>query len=170
MTCTTLSEKVDKMFIKSTSVKDLKALEPIEYCITKSWVHFKNENKCIFSIRTIKGKFPDLEKIFKKIKADSIPIPEEIKSGLDIASIYVDTELPTVQVICGNKKCIVTVQSESGEATCEADMKYKGKEVKFKIQPEFLLKMLEHNTNIRIDKTLAMIESENFKIATALIG
>ena len=166
---TKLPKKIDNMFIKSSAIKDLKALEPIEYVITKSWIHFKNKDKCIFSIRTIKGKFPNIEKIFKKVKADSIPLPEEIKSGLDIASIFVDTDLPTVTVVCKDKKCIVRVESESGEATYEADMNYKGKEVKFKIQPAFLLQMLEHDTNIKVNKSIAMIESENFKIATALI-
>lgn len=166
----TLNSKVEKMFIKGIAVKDIVSLNPSTYSISKAWIHFKNENNCIFSIRTIEGEFPDTSKIFDSVKSKAVVMPEDILDGINIASIFTDNDNPAIEVHLEKGKCIILIESENGNYVFESEMKYKGESVRFFIDPEFLLKMLSHSSSIKIDYPVAMIECEGFKIATALMG
>lgn len=163
--------KVDLMYLKALSVKDISNLNPSLYSVSKAWVHFKNEDNCIFSVRKVEGDFPNLKDIFGNIKADSIDIPEDIKDGIDVASIFVDNENPYVSVKFEDNKCTIDVKSQNGSSSSySTKMKYKEKAISFNINPDFLLKMLKHSSKLKVSDSIAMIESDGFKIATALVG
>lgn len=162
-----LDSPVDPMFIKASEVKNLIVLEPIKYFITKSWLHFKNEEGCIFSIRKVFGKFPDFLKFFK-FKGVEISFPKEIIEGMDITSIFADDIQPTVKIIIEKEFCKISVKSESGSAQYRTKIKYSGKPITFSINPEFLKQMMTYSSSIIVKNDKARLETNNFALVTAL--
>jgi DNA polymerase III sliding clamp (beta) subunit (PCNA family) len=167
-----LSEKMPKMFLKASEINNLASINPALYLQTKAWIHFKNDQGCIFSIRRIEGDFPDFTSIinFEGIK---IKLPSSILEGTDIASIFIDSLAPAVSLKLTKGFCEVSIQSEGGSSQFRSKLKYDGEDVTFTINPAFLKEMLNHSTSIFLNDvkaTKAKLSTENFTLVTCLYG
>lgn len=162
------SEPMEEMLIKASEIKNLIAIEPTEYSKTKTWLHFKNESKCIFSIRRIDGQFPDFLPFFE-FEGEQINLPSNILEGMDLTSVLVDQSDPFVTVTISNGICVVTGKSESGKIQHRSKIDYKGKEISFVINPNFLKEMMSHTSSITVAAERAKLKTENnFTLVTAL--
>jgi len=164
---TILDEKMDKMFIKASQIRNLVNIDPIEYGITKSWLHFKNKEGCIFSIRKIDGKFPDFLQ-FMEFKGDKIDFPASIMEGIDITSVLMDLSNPALNFKLSKNNIALSVKSEHGTAQYKSKMEYDGKEINFAINPEFLKEMMSHSFSIFIGEGRAKLIVDSFVLVTAL--
>lgn len=162
-----MDEPMDEMFIKATEIKNLNAINPTEYAVTKSWLHFKNEEDCIFSIRKVDAKFPDFLPFFD-FEGDSVALPKNIIEGMDITSVFADDTTPTINLNFEKGVCIVSVKSDSGNAKHRSKIDYSGKPINFSINPNFLKEMMVHTSSIIIADDKARLETENFSLITML--
>lgn len=164
----TIDKKMEEILLPSSCLKDLLEINPTDYATSKSWVHFKNAEGCVFSIRKIKGDYPNFEKFFD-FKGAKIELTSSVTEGIDIASVLKNEENPFIKVSVEENKCTISVKSAMGSMKHSTEIKYKGEEVSFVIHPEFLKEMMAHSTTIIVDKVKAMITSGDFKIVTALM-
>jgi len=166
-----LSEKMDEIFVKATEVKNLSMINPIKYATTKAWLHFKNKEGCIFSIRKIDGEFPDFIQFFN-FEGVPISLPKEILEGINISSVFVDEIDPSINFKISKGCCDVSVKSDAGSVKHRSKIEYKGKEIKFVINPEFLKQMMTHSSNITLTDDKAKLETtdNNFSLLTSLYG
>lgn len=164
-----LGSSVERMLIKATEIKNLTVLNPIKYATQKAWVHFRNSENCIFSIRRVEGQFPDFLQFFD-FEGVNVNLPKNILEGVDLASIFADTSDPTINIGISKGFVIVSVQSDSGTFKFRAKIKYTGEDVSFKINPEFLKQMMLHSSSIVISEDKAKLETDDksFSIVTAL--
>ncbi len=162
-----LESPMELMYLKATEIKNLTSTQPTYYYISKAWVHFKNEDGCIFSIRKVKGLFPDFTH-FAKFKGTKIQLPKAMLEGTDIASIFSDDEKPNVDITIKGGKCLVSVKSVGGSSHHKSSIKYKGPEIKFSINPDFLREMMNHSTKIIISEDKCRLTTENFTLITSL--
>jgi len=162
-----MSEKVEDMFILATEIKSLINTAPVKYAITKSWLHFKNKEGCVFSIRKVTGEFPDFLQFFD-FKGTVVDLPKEIIDGIDIASIIISDIEPMITVNIKNKVLLINVKSESGKITHKTKVDYDGEEVQFSINPSFLKEMMTYSSKITIADDKMKLETSNFSLLTSL--
>jgi len=164
-----LKGTVKEFFFKASQISNLSSIEPIYYILTKAWIHFKNEDGCIFSIRRIDGDFPDLLDVLD-FEGQSVDLSTDILEGADIASIFTDSLEPVVTIKISKGKCIVSVKSEGGGSQHRSKITYEGPDIEFNLNPDFLKEMLAHSTTITLDEnsTKAKLSTENFTMMTSL--
>jgi hypothetical protein len=160
---------LSEMFIKSTEVSNIIDIDPIKCAITKSWIHFKNKKECVFSIRNISAKFPDIFSFFN-FDGEKLFFPSTIVNNIDIASLIADTNYPIINITIENNTCLMRAHSDSGSIFYKTKIKYNNKQIKFSVNPNFLKDMLISNSPLIISKDKAKIETDNFSLLTMLIG
>lgn len=164
-----MNESMDDMFLKATEIKNLVAINPIEYSVTKAWLHFKNEACCIFSIKRIEGLYPNFLPHFD-FEGERVDLPADISEGTDLASIFTsETEQPSISITIEKNNCLLVVKSEGGSLDFSTDIVYTGKKLQFTINPDFLLEMMKYSTSVVLTKGKAKLETENFSLLTSLI-
>lgn len=166
-----LDSPIDEMFIKASESKDLVNMMPKEYMITKSWLHFKNEDGTIFSIRAMSGKFPNFLPFFK-FDGTNVVIPDTLIKGIDITTILADAIDPVIVFKLSNGKILLSAKSDSGTIDYKAKISYKGENITIIINPIFLKEMLAHSSSIVIgeDKVKLKTDDEKFALLTALMA
>jgi len=165
---TPLTSDVDKMFINASEIKNLVLLCPVEYSVTKSWIHFKNEEDCIFSLRKIEGEFPDFLQFFD-FKGITIELPKEIMEGVDLTSIFLNDDNPSINIKIGKNQCMLSIKSTAGSIQHKTKFNYAGDEFSFSINPEFLKEMMKHSTSILFSKDKIKLQTDNgFSLVTVL--
>lgn len=163
----TMDGKVTPMFIEASEVRSLIAINPTEYAISKAWLHFRNEDKCIFSIRKVNGDFPDFVQFFD-FKGTEIKLPKSLIEGMDIASVFTDDLAPQTEINISKGVCIISVKSDSGTIKYRSKIDYSGSDIVFRINPDFLKEMMAHTSSIIVHKDKVRLETDNFALVTAL--
>lgn len=163
--------KIDTMFFKASQITNLRDINPDKYVVTKAWVHFKNEEGCIFSIRRIEGTFPEELKDAFDFDGTTVTLSENILEGTDLASIFVDSMEPTITIRITKGMCIVSVTSDGGGSKHRSKVDYDGTDIVFTLNPEFLKEMLKHSTTIVIDddRSRAKLSAGDFSMLTSLM-
>lgn len=165
-----LSSPVDEMLLKASVIKDLNLISPNGYKITKSWIHFKDENKCVFSVVKIKGDFPDFSK-FTKFKGKEINIPSSILDAIDLVSILTDPDSPSINIKISKGIILIKSRVQNGNIRHRYKIDSGDTELELVINPQFLKDMIKFNSKIIIAEDKAKIETENdFFMITALYG
>jgi len=164
-----LSSEMDEMLLKASEIKALLAVFPETYVGTKSWIHFIGDSGCMFSIRRIRGEFPDMLK-FMKFDGIKLNLPKEILDGIDLATVFTDDSSEHINVAIKKGICRIYKESESGTLDFREPIEYKGEDVSFNILPEFLREMMSHTTEIIVADTKAKLSSGEFTLVTSLFG
>jgi hypothetical protein len=168
----TLDSKMDKMLVKCSEIEKLLSINPTSYCITDSWIHFKNDNGVIFSIIKVDGDFPDIESLLD-FEGQKLILPKDLTDGINIVEIFVDSMSPYINISFKKHECRLSISSSYGDIEYSAKIKkYKGKEVKFSINPEFLKSMIKHTTKMLLskDNEKLKLETKEYSMLVALYG
>jgi len=168
ISCATIGSEIDDMFIKATEIKNLVNTNPISYFSAKSWLHFKNADGCIFSIRKVTGTFPDFLQFFE-FDGVEVTLPREIITGIDIASIFADVIDPIINLKIKNGVLFLSTKSDGKGAIHRVKIDYSGKEISLNINPNFLKEMMSHASSITISEDKVKLETDSgFRMITAL--
>ncbi len=163
-----LDKKMKPMFIKASEVGKLIGIDPISYSESKAWLHFKNKEGCIFSIRIIKGEYPDFLPHFD-FEGDNVNLPQNLTEGTDLASIFAsELDKPSISITILKNKCKLSVKSEGGNLDFFTTIEYSGDRLEFTINPDFLLEMMKFSTSVVFVKGKAKLETDNFSLLTSL--
>lgn len=165
-----MTGKMESMFIKASQLPNLVSIEPIVYAITSSWLHFKNKDNCVFSIRRVDGMFPDFSGVID-FEGTTIKLSNEILEGTDLAKIFIDKLEPVVTVKISKGRCIVSIKSDGGTSQHRSKVDYNGKPIVFTLNPDFLKEMLARSTVITLDNKFsrAKLVTDNFIMITSLL-
>ncbi|MDP8268191.1 MAG: hypothetical protein P9L97_05630 [Candidatus Tenebribacter davisii] len=164
-----LKSDMDEMFIKASEVQSLINTNPTEYAISNSWLHFKNEEGCIFSIRKVSGEYPDFLQFFE-FEGEKVELSKGVLEGIDLTSVLVDDSDPAIKFKISNNSTLLSIKSDGGTVTHRSKIKYDGKDIEFTINPEFLKEMMRHSSTIILGKDKAKLKTENFSLLTTLYG
>jgi hypothetical protein len=156
------------MFIKASEIKHLLGINPTHYGSNRGWLFFKNEEKCVFSIRRIEGGFLKWEHLFK-FEGTQVNLPKELLNGIDLASIFNEygSTLP-LNIYIEKDVCYLTIKTESGKLDYQIPIEYDQKPIDFVINPDFLKEMMRFDTTITFVGKKAKLETENYAVLTAL--
>lgn len=164
-----LKASMDDMMIKASELKSLALINPVKYCVTPSWIHFQNESNCIFSIRRIKGNYPDMLK-YTEFTGVEVSLPKNILDGVDIASVFTEDADDAIAITIKKGKYRIYKESDAGKIDFRDNIDYDGQDITFKINPNLLKEMMNHSTNVTIGVRSARLEADNFLLVTSLFG
>jgi DNA polymerase III sliding clamp (beta) subunit (PCNA family) len=156
----------DELLIPADAAKEIIKHEPTEYATTEGWLHFKNDDGLIFSCRTINGEFPNFDP-FLENEGTEVVFPAVMPEMMDRANILSDGN--RVGIILEEDFITVGTESDAGWFEESIEAVYKGKEVEFEIQPEFLKTILKFKGTATVCENVLMFEAENFQHCVQLL-
>lgn len=137
---------VDPILIPFDAAKVLVKFNVVEYASNKGWLHFKTKEGTIFSCRTYENiTFPDVSR-FTEMKGELVTLPNDLADVLLRAGVFSTTKFHTddrVTIIIEEGRLVVKAKGDAGwfEEFCR--IKYKGRQKKFEVHPEFLSYIFE---------------------------
>jgi DNA polymerase III sliding clamp (beta) subunit (PCNA family) len=158
------------LLIPALTVKELIDHDPISYQTDSNWLHFKNKEDSIFSIRIFSGEYPDISDLFN-IEGNGIILPSDLAASLDKAQILTSTEF--------EQDMFVTLKIEPNHITCRGEgvvgwveervkIDYEGPDFEIKINPLFLEQVLNHTTKTVIGDRSILFQGDNFEHVISL--
>lgn len=155
------------IMVKSNEIKSLIGISPIEFSFDDTWIHFLNESGCTFSIRRVKGDYPNMLK-FSEFTGTRVNLPKELLDGLDLASVFTEDSNDSVNIAIKNGICRVFKEGDSGKLDFREKVTYKGEPISFYINPTLLKDMMKHSTEIVVTTGKAKLSTKSFELVTAL--
>ena len=137
---------------------------------TESWLHFKNSDGLIISVRRSIDDFPDLSSYYK-VEGEGIKLPEGISAAAEKASIFsmenAEDDRVIVQVL--PKKVRIEGRSAVGWYRETKQVTYKGPKLKFSISPLLLTELIKIMTDdCQITSSRLKINAGAFEYVTCL--
>lgn len=128
-----------------------------------TWVHFLTEDEIILSCRVQDEEYVDLEEHLPEDGGEKIILPDEVKELLDRAETFSKNSITNekfVNISIKNKKLIIESRNETGWHKERAKTKYKGPDISFTINSDFLKDILSISTEIQIVDDLLLFKDE----------
>jgi len=168
---TPLSKKMKTMLIKHDVISVLSDLDVKQYGITKSHLHFKNDDdKFTLSIRRVVGKYPDFSEILEDAKKGTeITLSSGISDNLEISEIFSTEFDSSVTIKIKKGACFISANSDAGKMNTKTKIDYKGEDLEFHINPTFLNEMLSYSSTIIHGEGKVSLQSKNLLLITALM-
>ena len=89
-----------------------------------------------------------------------------------MATIFVDSFSPYINLKIESGKCIIAIESDYGKIEYKSKIKYTGPMIEFGINPEFLKNMMKYSTIMILskDSKKLRLETKDYSIVSALYG
>lgn len=159
-----MTNKSKEFILPSLAAKELTNYKPVAVSITENWLHFKTEEKTVFSCRTIEGEWPDIEE-FLNVKGKKIAIPSRLKEMLERAEIFAESEFEKdrlVKINIKDNKFYLSGKGSYGWFKEGCKIKYSGNPLTFMVDPKFLKDTISILDKITVDETKLKLEGDNF--------
>ena len=156
----------DRQFLlPKSSAEDIIKFPVVEYYLTDSWAFFKTKDGVVIGLQTVLGDYPDTSSVFD-ISGDSIALPDELKKVVSEITVFSNSERPEeqkIEISIGNR--IVTCRDEGKGGWFEKDIPSKSrlnKRISFKINPSFLLSILNKTNTMILSDDRALFKTDSF--------
>ena len=141
-------------------------LSPVDYVEEKGKVVFFRSDS-IYSICTLsEAEYPDLTKIMEKKTEIEVPIPSELKEGIDVSfglftSIREQEKLMKISLL--KNRVILRTESDLGWMDKTVRIKYSGKEFSFWVNTSLFKEMMEKVSVLHLsEEGILKFNSDNF--------
>jgi len=166
-----LAKKMKTMLLQSRHIPTIISLDLSTYDVTKSWIHFKEENDAyVLSVRRTSGNYPDFSSVVDKLNGESVELEKGMLDGLDMSEVFTDEFTSSVTITIKKNICLIQAKSDSGSMQYRTKTEYDGADFSFSVSPSFLKEMLRHSSTLRHDEKRISITNGDFTIVTALFG
>ena len=152
--------------IPATNLKKIVTNKIIGIYKENAWIHFKAEGGLILSTGILEEDFIDVNKFIPDEDGEKLTLPNEIGSILDRANIFSKDTISNERVVhihlTSQKKGLLVISSrnESGWSNNDARTKYKGPDLNFMINADFLKDILQITNTIHIVDDVILFQDE----------
>lgn len=157
--------------IRGTSLQHITHLAMDEICMTKTWVHFRNQAGLIFSCRRYDEEYHDLSQ-FIKIKGHSIVIPKGMSMASDRAAVFAAEKSgePLVNVCLDGSKGLMRLKGKGlvGWYKEIKSVAYDGPYMSFFIAPDLLKHISERYSEAEIEEGKLKVSGGSWEYVTFL--
>jgi hypothetical protein len=155
------------LYIPKGAAGPLVSYKPKEVHAAGSWIHFRNEEKMIFSCRTMGAEsWPEGIKGIFKGKGDKIPFPDDIKEIILRAETLTDPAAAVTDKLIDFKieKGFIICRGEgpAGWVEEKAKIDYDGKKIEFRANASFFAQILDETQEAIINERVLMFQGKNF--------
>ena len=166
----TLAQSVsDELLIMGTAAKRLLSYKVMEYAVSKEWVHFRNEEQAVFSIRVFEGQYPDLSK-FLAVEGFKLELPSKLPEILERAEVMMEEIDGTAEITLAEKHLMVRTRGPVGWFEENTRVRYNGESVAFSIPPKFLREISGRLRSVEVCGGLLKFQGENFVYACSTVA
>lgn len=129
----------ESILVRGTSLAHITSLAMDKISLTKSWIHFKNQQGLIFSCRRYSEDYPLLDKLID-FKGHPIIIPKGLTAASDRAAVFATDKAgdPLMNVTLSNGVIRILGEGLSGWYKEVKKIAYEGPPLEFLIAPELL--------------------------------
>lgn len=158
-----------EILLPLAAAKNLPSFAPKEYVVTKTWAHFRNEDKVVLSCRLFAGEYPELDGFFK-LKGESVEFPAKLKDILERAGVFSTADFDTDrEVLISVTKGRMKVRAESQDGWFEETVKAPDVEdMSFRIHPVFLADILAHSSTATLADNAMLFKDKHFSHVVSL--
>lgn len=169
MRCNVVTGLKESVLIRGTSLAHITSLAMDKFSLTKSWIHFKNEQGLIFSCRRYSENYPELQK-FLTFKGHKIVIPKGLMEASDRAGVFaVDkTGDPLIEVSLREGKIRITGKGLTGWYKEVRSVAYGGPPLAFVISPELLKQISEKHSDAELTEDKLKVVGGSWVYVTVL--
>jgi len=160
-----LKTPMGSFMIKASIIPTIRDYSFTHYFVTKSWVHFIDEDNLTLSARKINGETLAYDRLFEKFQGTDIEFPDDLKNAIDISSIMSSGDTAAEKAISVTiEDNLITCEGrqDGGFSTSECEIQYVGDRIEFHINPVLLLEVLTRSSTISIGKYMAKFSDEEF--------
>jgi len=160
-----ISTRISKpVLVNKVGLSKLKS-DAIEFCITRSYMHFRCADKSILSCRLFDEEYADLSSVMER-EGDRVEFPANLKEIIGRTDIF-DSDNVTVSL----KRNKIRFLSRNNIGSFEEieDVQYSGPSMSFKISPKMLLEMSNPSVECLLSRNKLMAVSDNFTYVASLI-
>tara|TARA_R100000808_G_scaffold12736_1_gene31538 strand:+ start:1568 stop:2596 length:1029 start_codon:yes stop_codon:yes gene_type:complete len=162
----------ESTLVRRDSIKHIIELGMTQFCETESWIHFKNPNSLILSCRRYADEandFPDLSPIID-FNGEPTTLPTSLAEAVEKAEIFSSESTDDNQVLIQLRAGKLRIRGEGnfGWFTETKPLKYKGKDLSFRISPKLLVDLVNRHNECEITEDRLKVDGGNFVYVTSL--
>lgn len=167
-----LDSKVeDEIIMPANAARFFSDYSFVNYNLTNGWVHFQTQDGLIFSVRLVYGNYPSVDEFFE-VTGEELLFPNNIVEILEKSGVFTagSQSGDFVNISVANKKMTITGNGDHGWYEGFANCRYNGEEIKFCVDPSFLVDVLKDLKKCTISDTSLLFEGDGFHHLVALVA
>jgi len=167
-------EMPEECLIPASAVKELIKYAVKEVTKGESWIHFRTEDRTVFSSRVLNESFPNISKHLTT-EGEEFDFPRNINQILERANVFSKKEaaggdIPTINITIKEGRVEIFAKNEYGWFQEEMRTKYEGKPVKFSIGIGFLIGLFDKLRNCVIGTDRIGFSGEKWQHIIAMLA
>ncbi len=157
------------VLVRGASLGHITSLAMDKVAMTKSWIHFKNQEGLIFSCRRYAEDYPSLDKILS-FDGHPIVIPKGLADASDRAAVFAMDKAgePLVTVKISNGVIRIIGEGLTGWYREVKKVNYNGPPMEFLIAPELLKYISEKYSDAELSKDKLKVSGSSWTYVTVL--
>lgn len=157
------------ILVRGTSLEQLTTLAMTKVALTKSWIHFQNEEGLIYSCRRYVEDYPSLDKLLDS-KGHRVSIPKGLVQASDRAAVFATDKVgdALVKVVLTEGTIEVAGEGLTGWYKERKKVVYKGPRLEFLISPTLLHHISERYEEATIGSEKMAVRGERWQYVTVL--
>lgn len=157
------------ILVRGTSLQHIVSMGMDQVALTKSWIHFKNQEGLVFSCRRYVEEYPSLDSVLK-VKGHPIVIPKGMVEASDRAAVFASDKSgdPLVTVSLSDGVIRIVGEGVGGWYKEVKKAAYKGPSLDFLIAPNLLKQIAEQYQEATISETKLKVVGGHWEYVTVL--
>ncbi len=159
--------KIETGFLKealipAASIDALSGLEFVFVSQRGGWIHFKNSEDRVISVRCSTGDYPSLKELLKIDDAQKVTLPKDLSEILSRAEVMHEATYDAmVSIAIDEGKLTLKASKETGWYKETKKVKFSGDPLRFQVHPKFLADMLKKTNEVMIGGNKMRLEASN---------
>ena len=154
------------VLVNAKNLLDIIKENIVGIAVVENWIHFKTDEEVVISSCKYDEDFVDLDEFIPEAEEDGkqITLPKEMKETLDRADVFSKDNVSRerlIHVSIKKKKLTISAQNDTGWHNEWNKVDYKGPELEFDINIEFLKDMLSMSNEISVVNDFLVFRDDN---------
>ena len=157
------------VLVRGSSLKDLATLAMSKVALTKTWIHFKNEQGLVYSCRRYVEDYPNLDDLME-CKGHSIALPKSMGEASERAAVFAVDPSGETQVRVSLVEGKVRVRGEGVQGWYQelSKVAYDGPPLDFLISPVLFKQICQNHSQATISKDRLSVTGAQWTYVTIL--
>ena len=136
----------EPVLVRADTLKEVSSLGPIQFCDTKSWIHFRNQFGVVYSLRKTLDLYPNLDHIYVE-GGESTTLPLGLEEVVDRAKVFSSDKVDDDSVVVDMCDEFIVIEGNGafGSYKEKVDSNYDGPGARFLVAPDLLTRIGKHS-------------------------
>lgn len=155
--------------VRRNSIRHVTTMGATEFCETPTWVHFRNPDRVVLSIRRFVEDYPDLSEILA-VDGQPTDLPRGLADAVERADVFAseNADADSVLIELRPGKLTLTADSASGWYSEPRRVTYAGESLAFCVVPKILAAIVRKHSSAIITPARLKVDGGKFSYVTCL--